>query len=111
MAVDFSIIGKRLKEARKNKGLTQDQLSEKMGVSIAYLSKVETGKIHINLERLSQICGILEVTEGKILNGVSNHSEKYLHSEFYDLLKKCSTKEQKLAYNILQCIIKENAQE
>lgn len=111
MAVDFSIIGKRLKEARKNKGLTQDQLSEKMGVSIAYLSKVETGKIHINLERLSQICGILEVTEGKILNGVSNYSEKYLHSEFYDLLKKCSTKEQKLAYNILQCIIKENAQE
>lgn len=111
MAVDFTIIGKRLKEARKNKGLTQDQLSEKMGVSIAYLSKVETGKIHINLERLSQICAILDITEGKILNGSSNHSEKYLHSEFYNLLKKCSSKEQKLAYNILQCIIKENAQE
>ena len=58
MAVDFSIIGKRIKEARKKKGLTQEQLVEKMGVSIAYLSKVETGKIHINLERLSEICGI-----------------------------------------------------
>lgn len=108
MAVDFSIIGKRLKEARKRKELTQDQLSEKMGVSIAYLSKVETGKIHINLERLSQICDFLDVTEGEILNGVSNNSEKYLHSEFYELLKKCSTKNQKLAYQILQVISKEN---
>lgn len=111
VAIDFSIIGKRIKEARKEKHLTQEQLSEKMGVSIAYLSKVETGKLHINLERLSQICNILDVTEGKILNGVSNQSEKYLHSEFYDLLKKCSSEEQKLAYEILQCIIKEKAQE
>jgi len=107
MAVDFSIISIRIKEARKNKGLTQEQLVEKMGVSIAYLSKVETGKIHINLERLSEICGILEVTEGDILNGVSNHSEKYLNSEFHELLKKCSPKKQKLAYQIIQLISKE----
>lgn len=85
MAVDFSIIGIRIKDSRKKKGLTQEQLAEKMGVSIAYLSKIETGKIHINLERLSEICSILEVTEGDILNGVSNHSEKYLNSEFHEL--------------------------
>ena len=107
MAVDFSIIGKRLKEARRKKGLTQEQLVEKMGVSIAYLSKVETGKIHINLERLSEICHILGVTEGEILNGVYNHSERYLHSEFYELLKHCSSKKQKLAYEILQVIVKD----
>lgn len=108
MAVDFYIIGKRIKEARKEKNLTQENLVEKMGVSIAYLSKVETGKIHINLERLSQICGILGVTEGEILNGVSNHSERYLQSEFYNILRKCSPKKQKLAYQILQVISNEN---
>lgn len=108
MAVDFIIIGRRIKDARKKKGLTQEQLVEKMGVSIAYLSKVETGKIHINLERLSQICSILEVTEGEILNGVSNHSEKYLNSEFNTILRKCSAKQQKLAYRILQSILEEN---
>ena len=107
MAVDFSIIGRRIKEARKKKGLTQEQLVEKMGVSIAYLSKVETGRIHINLERLSQICNILEITEGEILNGVSNHSEKYLNFEFNELLRKCSPKQQKLAYQILQLISEE----
>lgn len=107
MAVDFCIIGKRLKEARKKKGLTQEQLVEKMGVSIAYLSKIETGKIHINLERLSEICGILGVTEGEILNGVSSRSDKYLQSEFYELLKNCSPKKQKLAYRVLQVILED----
>ena len=108
MAIDFSIIGKRLKSARKEKGLTQYDLAEKMNVSIAYLSKVETGKIHINLERLSQICNILDVTEGEILNGVSNSSQKYLELEFYDLLKNCSADKQKLIYKIIQVIIGEN---
>lgn len=105
MAVDFTLIGKRIKKARRKKGLTQEVLSEKMEVSIAYLSKVETGKIHINLERLSQICNILEVTEGEILNGVSNNSNHYLDNEFYELLKICPAKKQKLAYNILQLIV------
>ena len=104
MAVDFGIIGKRLKEARKKKGLTQEQLVEQIGVSIAYLSKIETGKIHINIERLSQICSILDVTEGEILNGVSNKSDKYLNSEFSDILRKCSPSKQKLAFKILQSI-------
>lgn len=104
MAVDFSIIGKRIKIARKNSNLTQEQLVEKMGVSIAYLSKVETGKIHINLERLSQICNLLNVTEGEILNGVSNNSKDYLNCEFNELLKNCSAKKQKLIYDIVQNI-------
>ena len=108
MAIDFNIIGKRLKEARNKKGLTQEQLVEQMGVSIAYLSKIETGKIHINLERLSQICNILDVTEGEILNGVSITSDKYLNKEFSTILKKCSPKQQHLAYKLLQTISEEN---
>lgn len=104
MAVDFSIIGKRIKTARRKKGLTQENLVEKMGVSIAYLSKVETGRIHINLERLSQICNILDITEGEILNGVSNNSSKYLNYEFNELLQNCSSKKQKLIYDIAKVI-------
>lgn len=108
MAIDFNIIGTRLKDARKKKEYTQEELAEQMGVSIAYLSKIETGKIHINLERLSQICDILDVTEGEILNGVSVTSDKYLDSKFSSILKKCNSKQQHLAYKIIQAISEEN---
>lgn len=104
MAVDFEIIGKRLKQARKDVNLTQENLAEKMDVSVAYISKVETGKIHINLERLSEICGILNTTEGQILNGVSSNSQEYLDIEFYKLLKSCSIENQKLVYDITKLI-------
>ncbi len=104
MAVDFEIIGKRLKQARKDVKLTQENLAEKMDVSVAYLSKVETGKIHINLERLAEICGLLGVTEGQILNGVSSNSQDYLDIEFYKLLKSCSIENQKLVYDITKLI-------
>ena len=94
MAVDYTVIGERLKKARKDKHLTQEQLAEKIDVSIAFLSRVERGSSQINLKRLSQICQILEVTEGDILNGASSKSTKYLNSEFADLLKNCSSEKQ-----------------
>ena len=69
MASDFAIIGQRLKRARLNKKMTQDSLAKQLGVSVAFLSRIESGTSHVNLKRLSQICDILGVTEGEILNG------------------------------------------
>ena len=104
MAVDYTVIGERLKKARKDKHLTQEQLAEKIDVSIAFLSRIERGSSQINLKRLSQICQILEVTEGDILNGSSSKSTKYLNSEFADLLKNCSAEKQNLIYDIARVI-------
>ena len=104
MAVDYSVIGSRLKKARKAKRLTQQDLAEKMDISIAFLSRIERGSSKINIKRLTQVCEILGVTEGEILNGVSKNSNKYLNSEFSDLLKKCDAKKQKLIYKIAKII-------
>lgn len=53
MALDFNIIGQRLKKARLDKNLTQEMLAEKLDVSVAFLSRIERGNSHINLKRLS----------------------------------------------------------
>ena len=105
MAIDYGVIGERLKKARKQKQLTQEQLAEKIDVSIAFLSRIERGSSQINLKRLNQICEILEVSEGYILNGAANTSEQYLISEFNDLFTKCSPEKQKLIYEIAKTII------
>lgn len=104
MAIDYSVIGERLKRARKEKHLTQEQLAEQIDVSIAFLSRIERGSSQINLKRLSQICEILEVTEGDILNGASSKSTKYLDFEFANLLKNCSANKQKLIYDVAKVI-------
>ena len=92
MALDYNIIGERLKKARVEKNMTQEKLAEQLDVSIAFLSRIERGSSHINLKRLTQICEILGVSEGSILNGVSSNSNNYLTSEFNDILNSVSSK-------------------
>lgn len=70
MAVDYTIIGSRLKDARLRARLTQQELAEKTNLSVAFISRVERGSSHINLKRLSQFCTILGVSEGYILSGL-----------------------------------------
>ncbi len=107
MALDYTIIGQRLKKARLNKKLTQEQLAEQIDVSIAFLSRIERGSSHVNLKRLTQICDILGVTEGFILNGTSSNSVNYLTSEFNDILNNVSPEKQKLIYKIAKVISEE----
>ena len=104
MAVDYNIIGSRLRQARLKAHLTQQEMAEKTNLSVAFISRVERGSSHINLKRLSEFCSILNVSEGAILNGVSDDDDKYLYNEFNDLLKRCSPEKQKLIYKLSKII-------
>ncbi len=104
MALDYTIIGQRIKKARLAKNLTQEDLAEKVDISVAFLSRVERGNSHINLRRLNQLCNLLDVTEGYVLNGASSNSNNYLNKEFSELIKKCSPEKQKLIYNVAKAI-------
>lgn len=105
MALNYTIIGVRLKQARLNKKITQEKLAEILDVSVTYISRIERGSTNINLKRLSELCDILGVTEGEILNGTSTTSPSYLSKEFNDLLKSCPKEKIDLVYNVTKLII------
>lgn len=105
MALDYKLIGSKIHNARVDKRITQEVLAEKLDVSIAFLSRVERGSTEINLKRLSQICDLLDVSEGEILNGSSSNSKNYLTSDFSNLLKNCPPEKLKLIYDISKVII------
>lgn len=48
MGFDYSVIGKRIRKAREQRGFTQEMLAEQLEVSNAYISKIERGKTPIN---------------------------------------------------------------
>ena len=108
MAVDYHVIGKRLRQARLEKGYTQEQIAEKLDVSIAFLSRIETGSSNINLRRLGQICNILGVSQGSILEGTSQEQVNYLDKEFAELIKDCSPEKLKLIYKVTKAIVDDN---
>ena len=105
MALDYSIIGERLKSARLTRKLTQEQLAEKLDVSVAFLSRAERGNVKINLSRITQICDILDVSISNILTGTVSNSKDYLTEDFSNLLKDCPPDKIKLIYDIAKVII------
>jgi transcriptional regulator with XRE-family HTH domain len=102
VALDYSVIGSRIKQARLAKNMTQEDLADQIDISVAF--RVERGNSHINLKRLNQLCGLLDVTEGYLLNGASSSSQNYLDKEFTDLIKSVSPAKQKLIYNVAKTI-------
>ena len=104
MAIDYLLVGERLKRARLEKNLTQENLAEKLDVSVAFLSRVERGSSHVNLRRLHELCALLGISEGYVLSGTSDDSKSYLDSDFKRLLEKCSPHKQRLIYNVAKTI-------
>lgn len=64
MEYELFKLGTMLQLARKNKGLTQEELAEKVGTTKSYISKIEN---NIKEARMSTLQKIVEIgLEGKI---------------------------------------------
>ena len=61
------LVGSRLKEARKNKNLSQEQLGELLGLSKATISLYESEKRNPSLENIVEMMYILGVTADYLL--------------------------------------------
>lgn len=54
-------LGRKIQKIRKEKGLTQEKLAEKVGVSTTWIGYIETGYRRPNLKMIYKITSALEV--------------------------------------------------
>lgn len=66
---DLVAIGSRISKRRKQLGLTQEVVAEKMNVSVQMISNLERGNKAIKIENLLKISEILGVSTDYILKG------------------------------------------
>lgn len=52
-------IGKRIAQLRKDRGLTQEQLSEQTGLDRANIAKIERGRYNTGIDIIGKICDAL----------------------------------------------------
>ena len=103
--MDFKLIGRRIQEKRKEKNLKQRELAEILGFSDSYISQIERGVYHVNLDVLSQICDVLECDVAEILSSTNEPSPSYLIPEIHDLVMKLDENEKHFLYDALQLYI------
>lgn len=56
------IFGENLKHFRKLKRITQEELSERLGITPNHLSRIENGKSFVTAELLDALCVIFNVS-------------------------------------------------
>ena len=66
----YKMIGLKVAYYRKLKGLTQEQLAERMGVGTSFIGQIEAVNIAkaISLDTLFRISKALEITPNKLLD-------------------------------------------
>lgn len=67
ISVDYIAIGKRIRNARKNKGLTQEKVAEFANVSPNYITIIEKGTSKPSLQVLILIAKVLDTTTDALL--------------------------------------------
>ena len=102
MLIDYKLIGSRIKKQRELLGMTQEILSEKVGITVVYLSKIENGKVHPTLEALSAICGALGCDIGLVFSGAESESDHYQNETVVQLFRKCSPRVKPIALKMLE---------
>ena len=78
--LDYGKMGMRIRQVRKAKGWSQNELAEKCGISMSFLGHIERGSRIMSMETFANICTALDaprrlglhVTESSLLNPVKS---------------------------------------
>ena len=74
----YAKIGHRIKELRKKTDMSQDMLSQKMGISRPAISQIESGERKISADELQKFAHIFHISVDDLLNPVKE-PEVHLH--------------------------------
>ena len=66
------MLGENVRRYRKSRNLTQEQLSEKLGISQKHLSIIETGTQFASASLIARISSVLEVSPGDLFGGTND---------------------------------------
>lgn len=105
MQINYALIGKRVREARKQQKISQEELAEMTRLSVGYISHIETARKKASLSSLINISNALGITVDELLNGNQLYSPNDYQTDIDLLMLDCSLTERRLIFEMI-CSIK-----
>ena len=87
---------KRLKEIRKKRGYTQEQLAELVDVAPRHISFIETAKSFPSTDLIERLCKTLKVSYSELFSFNETYSRNELIENLTEIIRKLET--DKLTY-------------
>ena len=100
-------IGKRFKQRREELGLTQDALSEKLGLTTNYISTIERGASFPRCEKLILLLNGLETSADAIFCDVLTYSTKAKASILSEQISSLPNEEQQRILDMVELMVKQ----
>ena len=112
MGVNFELVGKRIREVRTSRRVSQQELAESAELSAAYISRIERARKKTSLESLVKIANVLGVTVDELLCGNQMYDPAEYQTDMDLELADCSHVEKRILYEVVRSvklIIRENS--
>ena len=94
--IDYSSIGKKVKQARLEKKVTQEQLAEAVGVGVTHISHLETGSGTVSLKVFIAIVNYLDYSVDELLYKEIKTARPIVNNWLTELVADCNQSEMKI---------------
>ena len=101
MAIDYKDVGQRIKEKRIERGLTQEKLSELVGIGPSHMSHIESGSTVPSFEVFVSIINALDCSADELLCREVAAAKPLLNSWLSDIIADCDPTEIKILSDIV----------
>jgi len=100
--IDLKAIGQRIRTARIDNGMSQEDLAYEAGIAVSNISDIELGKKDIRLSSFVHIIEALKISADEILRANVPEVNAIYQKEFAALLADCSTTEMETIINLVK---------
>lgn len=104
MPVDiFKHLGNCLKQARKERHLTQEVLSEKTGISVRHIAKIEKGVMNPSFEVLYALVNTLEISANYLFCPEAPDEEQKVQ-QLISCYNSCKPIDRDILLDVIECL-------
>lgn len=102
--MNYYEIGQRIRKFRKAYNLSQEQLAEKIGISVTHMSHIETGNTKLSLPVFVDIADALSVRTDDLLYDMPQINKAVISQEISEILDSCSMRDMYILNDIIKAV-------
>ncbi|MBD5556307.1 MAG: helix-turn-helix transcriptional regulator [Roseburia sp.] len=102
--MNYYEIGQRVRKFRKAYNLSQEQLAEKIGISVTHMSHIETGNTKLSLPVFVDIARALSIRTDDLLYDMPQMNKTVISQEISEILNSCSMRDMYILSDVIKAV-------
>lgn len=102
--IDYYAMGQRIRQVRKARGLSQDQLAEQVGISTVHVSHIENANTKLSLPVFVRLTEVLQVPADELLQGAAPVRRQQAEGDILRLLEGCDLQQLQILRDVLRAV-------